>query len=225
MKKLMRILLVIAALTLVLSTAVGCSKKEETTDKPSSSQTTPESKAPESGSSEAPKYDDATKQKLDEICAKGKELYDAKKYAEAKKVLKTALDIDPLFVPALELLTVSCNFSVDYENSVKYSEAIIEANPNDSKGYYYKGLAFKAWKKLEDSIKWFTKATEINPKDTWSYYGIATIYADTNRKEPALEFLKKAIDTNPKEVKKTALAQDFHWQDFYNDPDFIALTK
>jgi tetratricopeptide (TPR) repeat protein len=85
----------------------------------------------------------------------------------------------------------------DYENAAKYIDAAIKMEPNDSKPYFYKGLALFRNSEFAEAEKLIKKAIEIKNDDTYYFY-LATVQEKQNKIDDTIFSLKKAIEFNPK---------------------------
>ncbi len=85
----------------------------------------------------------------------------------------------------------------DFENAAKYIDAAIKMEPNDSKPYFYKGLALSRNSEFAEAEKMLRKAIEIKNDDTYYFY-LATVQEKQNKIEDTINSLKKALEYNPK---------------------------
>jgi tetratricopeptide (TPR) repeat protein len=94
-------------------------------------------------------------------------------YEKAREELQKAIDIDPSFSPAYNMLGYSHRFLGNYPESETAFKKYIELVPNDPNPYdSYAELLMKTGR-FDESIAQYRKALSIDPHFTNSYYGIA----------------------------------------------------
>jgi chemotaxis protein methyltransferase CheR len=73
----------------------------------------------------------------------------------------------------------------DYENAFKWAEQLIEADPSNPEGYYYKGMILFETGKLEMAGQQFKKALYLNPEHLLSHFQMAAFCLRTGNEKQA----------------------------------------
>ena len=72
-------------------------------------------------------------------------------------------------------------------------------NPQDSVGWFNKGLALDNLNKSDEAIKAYDKAIEINPQDSDVWTGKGLALDNLNKYDEAIKAFDKAIEINPQD--------------------------
>jgi tetratricopeptide (TPR) repeat protein len=95
-------------------------------------------------------------------------------YESARAELQKAIDVEPNFAPAYNMLGYSHSALGDYPEAEKAFKKYIELVPNDPNPYdSYAELLMKTGK-FDESIAQYRKALSIDPHFTGSHFGIAS---------------------------------------------------
>ncbi len=76
---------------------------------------------------------------------------------------------------------------------------------------------------LKKAIELYLELLEKNPNHAKTLFWVAAAYSLLQDKKHSFKFLKKAINIDEKYKKEAANEEDF--EEYYEDPDFIKLTK
>ena len=102
---------------------------------------------------------------IDSLIKQGVYYHDAGEYDKAIDLYKQALNIDPNSDAANYEIAMTYMYAKDYENSIKYSDKVIELNKNNVlSAYITKGSSLDYLGKTDESIKRNTLAFEIIAK-------------------------------------------------------------
>ena len=120
-------------------------------------------------------------------------------YESARQELQNAIEIDPNFAPAYNMLGYSYSSLKDYPEAEKAFKKYIELVPNDPNPYdSYAELLMKTGK-FDESVAQYQKALSIDPHFTGSHFGIAANLLYQGRHKQAIaqaEKLEAAAQTD-----------------------------
>jgi tetratricopeptide (TPR) repeat protein/predicted Ser/Thr protein kinase len=128
---------------------------------------------------------------------------------EAIRELTRAIEIDPLFKPAYNVLAYVYNELGDFEKSIWAIDKYIamppeEANPYDTRGDLY------AWNgKLDQAIQSYSKAVEIKPEFYTSWFKLGAMYIykrEYARAESCFKWLAACPDKETRSLGRVGLA-------------------
>jgi tetratricopeptide (TPR) repeat protein len=112
-------------------------------------------------------------------------------YGSARKELEQAIEIDPTFSPAYNMLGYSHSFVGDYPGAEKAFKKYIELVPNDPNPYdSYAELLMKTGR-FDESIRQYRKALSVDPHFTGSLSGIAADLIFQGKHDQALAETRK----------------------------------
>lgn len=78
--------------------------------------------------------------------------------------------------------------------TVTLTSKAIELDHNDSRAYYYRGLAFESFKDYGHAVDDLTHAIELLPDDPYAYFPRARIYEEIGQRRSALDDYQKFLD-------------------------------
>lgn len=111
----------------------------------------------------------------------------------AREAVKTALEINPKMVPALDYLAEMHIMAGNFEDALKELDAPLEVNPNSLTTRTLRALCFYFLKKEGDFKKAEQKILAINPKYGELYYQIAEVLSKRYLFTESIDFYQKAI--------------------------------
>ncbi|MCF8374268.1 MAG: tetratricopeptide repeat protein [Bacteroidales bacterium] len=124
----------------------------------------------------------------------GFNMLDLREFDEAIKYLKRAIDLNPDFVSAYDLLG-RAYFNINkYEDAIEYYSKLIEIDPNYLYVYNNIGAAYLQINKYGDAIRFFKKEIEVNPDNAVACLNIAVAYQFSGEYEEALLYNKKVLE-------------------------------
>ena len=154
----------------------------------------------------------------------GLDYEDQKRYDEAEKAYKTALELDASHS------VVWYNLGIIYQDQERYDEAekaykkVLELDASNSDVWLNLGTAFQEQKRYEEAEKAYKKALELDASDSTVWYNLACLYVVTDKnKGKFLEYLSKAIDLNNDLKLMTKTDPDF--EIVKNNPRFKDLVS
>jgi len=96
----------------------------------------------------------------------------------------------------------------DWDSMMQFSQDVINKQPDNPMGYFYKGIALYENKKYTESIENYTKAIELAPDIADNYQNRGLTYFALGEKEKARADYKKALELNPNDqIAKKQLAE------------------
>ncbi|MCP4348787.1 MAG: tetratricopeptide repeat protein, partial [Desulfobacterales bacterium] len=138
--------------------------------------------------------------KRDSFYELGINSYYKKKYKEAIKQYRKAIEIDPNYAYAYNGLGSAYDDLENYEEAIKQYKKAIEIDPNDATYYSNLGNTFKNQKNYEEAIKQYKKAIEIDPNDANVYSLLGILYYEQKKYEEAIKQYKKTIEIDPNDA-------------------------
>ena len=157
---------------------------------------------------------------VDQIFTKGVEYGAEGKFQEAKEQFEKALEVDPFYEPAKEVLQVIEDVidqkiksktaihlfrGAAHANKGQWDEAfaeynkVTEINSRFAMAYKYRGVAYVKGKgEYDQAISDFSKAIEINPRFAEAYSNRGYTYQARGKYDQAISDFNKAIELNPK---------------------------
>jgi Tfp pilus assembly protein PilF len=133
---------------------------------------------------------------IDSLIQLGINYHDAGDYAKAIEFYKQALALDPNNPNANYEIAYSYMLAKDYENSIKYSDLVINFdNKNALSAYLTKGSSLDYLGKTDESIKLFEKAIKKFGDNYLLYYNLGYDYYRADNKEKAEKAFINAIKT------------------------------
>jgi tetratricopeptide (TPR) repeat protein len=116
------------------------------------------------------------------------------KLTEAEKYLTEAIELDPLFVDAMDHL------GIVYRRQERLSEAegiylkSIEINNKNKTPYQNLAIVYRMQNRLNDAFEQYKKIIQIDPDDPESYYGIGELFYIVGDYNNSMPFIDKAIE-------------------------------
>ncbi len=109
--------------------------------------------------------------------------------AEAVRMARRAVELDPLSIGRRNNLTFSLIISRDYEAVLDEAARVLEREPEDSQGYYWRGAALALQGQMEEGIAALRRSSELAPESPGMRTALAWAYARAEQREKALELL------------------------------------
>ena len=100
--------------------------------------------------------------------------------------------VDELFSRGVEAYKAQ-----NYEEAIKYFEAVFKVNPNHTSTHYNLGLAYANLGRYAEAVEAYKQAIRINPNDSYAHYNLGLIYGKRGHYAGAEETYKQAIRINP----------------------------
>ncbi len=139
-----------------------------------------------------------------------------KKYKEAEKFCRKAIELDPQNAIAHNYVGVVYNSLGNYEEAKNFCQKAIDLDSYLSSAYDNLGYALNKLGKYDEAIESHKKANALDPNDSNPYYNLACAYSFKEDKDNALKCLEQAIDKGCDTLKH--IEED-------SDLDFIRDTK
>lgn len=132
------------------------------------------------------------------LIRRGANMHDKGKYKEAIEYYEQALKINPNSMSAIYEMSLSYLYLKDYNNALKYSTKIINANfqPLLVDAYCVKSSALADLNKVNDAIKLLNEAIERCGDEYLLHYNLGLSYFKIKNLKFALAHLRKAIEVD-----------------------------
>jgi tetratricopeptide (TPR) repeat protein len=125
---------------------------------------------------------------------KGTKLLDENKLDEAEKYLKKAIQLDPLFVDAMDHLGMVYRRQNRLDEAKEIYLKSIAINDKNIVPYQNLAIVYRLQNKLDDALELYKKMINIDENDPEPYYGIGELLFITANYENALPFFDKAFE-------------------------------
>ncbi len=142
--------------------------------------------------------DENRTEKADELNRKGNDLYDSKKYKEAKKMYEKAIETDPTYVYPYLNIGLIHNIWGDKEAAKDFFKKSIEVDPQYARGYEELGNFYFSQNNYKEAIKYFQNSISVDENYHWGYYRLGQTYNKLSDEEKALEYFFEAIEKEAK---------------------------
>jgi len=170
---------------------------------PAAAPATPPPAATAPAATAGPEVDDASKEVARQSKRKGDRLRKAKKYKEAARAYRKAVEIWPGFAKAHnELGQVLYRLKDNAGAEAEYSEAV-RADPGYALGHFNLGFIRRKQGRFKEAEAPYRKYIELKPDDTDGYFGLAMVLEGLARNAEAAQYYRKyaAMEKRPKEKK------------------------
>ena len=118
----------------------------------------------------------------------------AAKYAEAEKLYRQVLAMDPKHAGALQNLGVLAFQVGRNDAAVPLLKQALEISPNNASMYCNLGDAYTALRQGDEALAAYKKAVEIDPNMPTTYNNLGIVYSRLGRVEDAINSWKRAIE-------------------------------
>jgi tetratricopeptide (TPR) repeat protein len=154
----------------------------------------------ESGATPALRSSSLQSSKADELYSSGTDAIDSGKYAQAVKLLKRVVEIEPAHGKAWTNLGRAYMGLNQTNDAIEAFRKQIVINPYDLYAYSNLGAAYVTQQKLTDAEAAFRKQLEINPLDEYSHEQLGRLYLDQHQYKEAVSELEKAASQSPRKA-------------------------
>lgn len=167
----------------------------------------------------------------DKLIREGVSLHDKGRYKEAIDCYKKVLDTNPSSMPAIYEMSLSYLYLKNYDEALKYSTKVINANyqPLLMDAYIVKSTALAETDKIDQSIRLLNEAIGRCGDSYLLHFNLGLSYFNKQNNRLAIHHLRKAIEidaTHPSAflLYAYALNDSGHWvQSFYAFHFFLFL--
>ncbi|MDR2754349.1 MAG: tetratricopeptide repeat protein [Planctomycetaceae bacterium] len=125
---------------------------------------------------------------------KGTKLLDEYKLDEAEKYLKKAIQLDPLFVDAMDHLGLVYRRQNRLDDAKEIYLKSITINDKNLVSYQNLAIVYRLQNKLDEAFELYIKMIRIDENNPEPYYGIGELFFITADYEKALAFFDKALE-------------------------------
>jgi Flp pilus assembly protein TadD len=129
--------------------------------------------------------------------ASGSKFAQEKKYQEAAREFRTAVQIAPDNPEANLLLGLTLANTKELDEAVQYSSKAVQLKPSYA-GFYNLGLIYANQEKFDKAVEAFEKAVGLSPRSYQAWHQLGKVYATDLKFEKAIEAYGKVIELNPK---------------------------
>ncbi len=113
---------------------------------------------------------------------------------EAEIYLLKALELDPLFVDAMDHLGLVYRRQMRYEEAIAIYQKSISINDKNYVPYMNLAIVYKLQERYEDARQEYLKIIDIDEENPESYYGIGQLYYDAGMYEDCIQFMRIALN-------------------------------
>jgi tetratricopeptide (TPR) repeat protein len=125
---------------------------------------------------------------------KGNQLFDEKKYDEARAVYEGILATNP-DAYIINKNIGNCYFQQDkYDQAEEYYQKVLEKDPNNAAVILLIGNCYANQGQNEKALEWYAKINLEKIDDATILYNVGTIYYNHSKFEEALKYYKKAAE-------------------------------
>jgi tetratricopeptide (TPR) repeat protein len=114
--------------------------------------------------------------------------------SEAEKYLKEAIELDPLFVDAMDYLGMVYRRQNRFDEAEEMYLRSIGINDENVVPYLNLAVVYRIKNKLNDAFELYEKIIDIDEKNPESYYGIGELFYIVGDYEKSMPFFDKAIE-------------------------------
>ena len=134
---------------------------------------------------------------IDDHIFSGSKFVQEKKYTEAEREFRTALQINPDSAKANLFLGLLLANTGDLDGAIQYTGKAVSIEPSYT-GYYNLGLVQSNKGNFSESVSAYEKAVKINSKSYEAWHQLGKVYAAALQFKEAVEAYKKAASLNAK---------------------------
>jgi tetratricopeptide (TPR) repeat protein len=121
-------------------------------------------------------------------------LLEANKLDEAETYLKEAIDLDPLFVDAMDHLGLVYRKQNRLDEAEQMYLKSIELNSENNILYQNLAIVYRRQNKLNEALEMYKKLMELDSNNPEAYYGIGELFYIVGDYEKSMPFFDKAIE-------------------------------
>jgi predicted TPR repeat methyltransferase len=125
------------------------------------------------------------------------EHHNAGRLAEAERLYRQILQINPYHVDALHFLGVLAYGAGQHEMAVELIDRAIQINPNDPVCYINLGNALKAPGNLEGAMQNYLRAISLNADSPEAHFNLAVTLVAAGRLEEAVAEYRRVLELRP----------------------------
>ena len=159
----------------------------ESTEKPSSSTSTPIIRLSRNGVFCPSENEDAQKSYNDANILK-----ENGKFAEAEELYLKAIELDPNYCDAMDNLGQLLRQQNRISEAIDWYKKSLEIMPDNTVALQNLALAYDLDGKTEKAIEEYEKLVEVAPENPEGYFGLGNIYVRLEQPEKAIEYLEMA---------------------------------
>ena len=135
--------------------------------------------------------------KISDLFAQAVHYHQGGRLAEAEKLYRRILSLDPRHTDALHLLGVIAYQKGNLELAVARYEQTLAIKPDSPKALYNLGVALQAQGKLDEAIARYEQALAIKPKNTEALSNLGIALQDQGRLDEAIARYEQALAIKP----------------------------
>jgi tetratricopeptide (TPR) repeat protein len=118
-------------------------------------------------------------------------------FAEAEKLYREALKVDPRQADALALLGVVLGAKGSYDEALRLVTQAVEIDPQSALFHFHRGSVQMAMKMLSEAVESFQRALALQPQFPQAYYNLANALRADNRWPEAINAYRAALQQQP----------------------------
>ncbi|NDQ58164.1 MAG: tetratricopeptide repeat protein [Acidipila sp.] len=116
----------------------------------------------------------------------------------ATKELRKAVEIDPQFAVAFQILAYVYETRNKREDALSAAQTALRLNPNLPNAHLTAGIIYKEIGRTEDAIREYQASIQILPSFAKGYFNLGNLYADLKQQPQAIDAYQKALSADSK---------------------------
>lgn len=129
--------------------------------------------------------------------AEAASLVDARKFAEAKTLLLSILEVDPRFLNARFALAVVCEEMAAFDDAAESYRALLQHKPDFSKSHEGLARICAQLGRLDEAAQHYERTVALSPENAGLHNNLGLVYADLGELDRAITCFKKATELKP----------------------------
>ena len=116
----------------------------------------------------------------------------------ATKELRKAVEIDPQFAVAFQILAIVYETRNKREDALSAAQTALRLNPNLPNAHLTAGTIYAEIGRAEDAIREYQASVQILPSFAKGYFNLGNLYADLKQQPQAIDAYQKALSADAK---------------------------
>jgi predicted O-linked N-acetylglucosamine transferase (SPINDLY family) len=138
-----------------------------------------------------------TRETIDQALKTAAAYQAAGRLADAQKICRQVLDLDPHNAGALHLMGVLAGQANRLDESIEFLSRAIQARPDFAQGHYNLGLALQHAGRFDEAISAYNRGVQLKPDYAMAFNNIGVLMNRAGRWDEAIVALQNAIRLNP----------------------------
>ena len=138
---------------------------------------------------------------INELLAKGLNLYKAGDYRAAETAFSTAVQLDPSVFSAQHNLGVVHVHLEDYEAAVNDFRNALALDERSASAWHFLGFTYFHLKNPQEATRCYLRAAELNPQSSVTWNNLGQTYLTLDKLDSATDALNKALAIDPSSIE------------------------